>query len=95
MTVTEKAIVGMRENSFRKKGNAYWTKNCTFISFAFSPEQLLKKGITNVEIVFLTIAASLNVVPSITDLPPELVHPIGPVTTSLLTPEASLMYPLA
>jgi hypothetical protein len=43
--------------------------------------QLLKKGITNVEVVFFTMAAVVEDVPSITVFPPEFVHPIGAVTT--------------
>jgi hypothetical protein len=41
----------------------------------------MKNGITNVEVVFLTIVATEDVVASITVFPPVLVHPKGPVTT--------------
>ena len=57
--------------------------------------QLRKNGIINVEVVFLTIVATEDVVASMTVLPPVLVHPKGPVTTLLLTPLASRMYPFA
>jgi hypothetical protein len=53
--------------------------------------QLANIGITNVEVVFLTIAATLEVVASITVFPPEFVQPRGPVTASWFTPLASLM----
>lgn len=48
-----------------------------------------------VDVVFFTIAATEEVVASITVLPPELVQPSGPVTALWLTPLASLMYPRA
>jgi hypothetical protein len=69
----------------------YCTKNGTLISFEFVPLQLANIGITKVEVVFLTMAAFVAVVASITVLPPELVHPSGPVTASWFTPLASLM----
>jgi hypothetical protein len=52
--------------------------------------QLANIGITKVDVVFFTIAAFEEVVASITVLPPELVHPNGPVTTLWFTPLASL-----
>ena len=39
-----------------------------------------------VDVVFFTIAATEEVVASITVLPPELVQPSGPVTALWLTP---------
>jgi hypothetical protein len=58
----------------------YCTKKGTLISLGFVPLQLSNIGITKVDVVFLTIAAFVEVVASITVLPPELVHPNGAVT---------------
>jgi hypothetical protein len=69
----------------------YCTKKGTLISLGFVPLQLSNIGITKVDVVFLTIAAFVEVVASITVLPPELVHPNGAVTALWFTPLASLM----
>jgi hypothetical protein len=60
----------------------YCTKNGTLIGFEEDPEQSLYIGITKTDVVPFTIAASVEVVPSITAFPPELVQPSGPVLTS-------------
>jgi hypothetical protein len=73
----------------------YCTKNGTLISSGFVPLQLANIGITKVDVVFFTIAAFVEVVASITVLPPELVHPNGAVTALWFTPPASLIYPRA